>query len=135
MAIPSQTTTQTWSLICIGLIIPPIDEVRDEFNEDFVVSLGEYWYRKAKRSVKKWGKKRGRDQNDMDMLMVNEVVWTQQSSDPQAYATNVASVLQMSIGANLDAVNSLNREFDKKKVEIVSLKEALEQLKKQHESK
>ena len=53
MAIPSQTTTQTSSLISIGISIPPIDEVKDEFNEYFVVSLGEYRYNKAKRSVKK----------------------------------------------------------------------------------
>ena len=33
MAIPSQTTTKTSSLISTCLSIPPIDEVRDEFNE------------------------------------------------------------------------------------------------------
>ena len=66
MAIPSQTKTQNSSLISIGLSIPPIDEVRDEFNEDFVVSLGEYRYSKAEKSIVRRGKKRGRDQNDMD---------------------------------------------------------------------
>ena len=71
----------------------------------------------------------------MDMSMVNEVVWEQQSSDPQAYATDATSVLGAFIGDNLDVVNSLNREFDKQKVEIVSLKETLEQHKKQHEAK
>ena len=65
----------------------------------------------------------------------NEVVWTQQSSDPQAYATDATSVLGAFTGANLNVVNSLNREFDKQKAEIVSFKEALEQLKKQHEAK
>ena len=76
MAIPSQTTTQTSSLISIGISILPIDEVRDEFNEDFVVSLGEYRYIKVDISVVKRSKKRSRDQNDMDVSMVNEVVWT-----------------------------------------------------------
>ena len=76
MTIPSQTTTQTSSLISRGISIPPIDEVRDEFNEYFVVSLGEYRYSKDERSVVKWGKKRGIDQNDMDISMVNAVVWT-----------------------------------------------------------
>ena len=33
MPIPFETTTQTSSLISIGLSIPPIDEVRDDFNE------------------------------------------------------------------------------------------------------
>ena len=36
-------------------------------------------------------------------------------------------------GANFHAVNSLNRVFDKKKVEIIRLKEELEQVRKQHE--
>ena len=115
MAMPSQTTTQTSSLISTGISIPPIDEVRDDFDEDFVISLGEYQYSKAAKSVVKWGKKRGRDQNYMDMSMVNEFVWTQQSSDPQAYAIDAASILGAFIGANLDAVNNLKREFDKQK--------------------
>ena len=82
MAIPSQTTTQTSSLRSTGPSIPPIDEVRDEFNEEFVVSLGEYQYSKANKSMVRWGKKRGRDQNEMDMSMVNEFLWTPQLSDP-----------------------------------------------------
>ena len=122
MPIPCQTTTQTPSLISTGISIPPIDEVRDEFNEEFVVSLGEYRYSKAAKSVVRRGKKRGRDQNDMDMSMVNEVLWTQPLNDPQAYATDAASVLGDFTGANQDAVNSLSREFDKQKAEIVNLK-------------
>ena len=77
MAIPSHTTTQTSSLISTGINIPPIDEMRDEFNEDFVISLGEYRYSKADKSVLKRGKKRSRDQSDMDISCANEVVWTQ----------------------------------------------------------
>ena len=76
MTIPSHTTTQTSSLISTGINIPPIDEMRDEFNEDFVISVGEYHYRKADKSVVKRGKKRRRDQNDMEISIVNEVVWT-----------------------------------------------------------
>ena len=51
--------------------------MRDEFNEHFVISLGEYRYSKADRSVVKKGKKRNRDQRDLDMSATNEVVWTQ----------------------------------------------------------
>ena len=80
-----------------------------------MVSLGEYRYRKAAKSVVRWGKKRGRDHNDMDISMLNEVLWTTQSSDPQAYATYATSVLGSFTGANLDAVNSLSKEFDKQK--------------------
>ena len=58
--------------------------------------------------------------------MVNEVVCMKQSSDPQSYAIDVASVLGAFTGANLDALNNLNRYFDKQKAEIVSFKEALE---------
>ena len=96
-------------MISTGLSIPPIDEFRDEFNEDFVVSLGKYRYSKAEKSVVRWGKKRGRDQNAMDMSMVNEVLWTPQSSDPKSYATDAAFVFGSFAGANMDVVNSLNR--------------------------
>ena len=122
-------------MISTGLSIPPIDEVRDEFNEYFVVSLGEYRYSKAEKSLVRHGKKRGRDHNDIDMSMVNEFLWTPQSSDPKSYATDAASVLGAFIGVNMDVVNSLNKEFDKQKEEIINLKEALDQLKKQHEDK
>ena len=51
--------------------------MRDEFNEYFVISLGEYHYTKSNKSVVKRGKKRNRDQSDMDISFANEVVWTQ----------------------------------------------------------
>ena len=76
MTIPSHTITQTFSQILTGIILPPIDEMRDEFNEDFVISLGEYQYSKADRSVVKKGRKRNRDQSDVEMSVANEVVWT-----------------------------------------------------------
>ena len=49
-------------------------------------------------------------------------------------ASYAASILGDFTGANFDAVNTLNREFDKQKEEIVSLKEELEKLKRQHEN-
>ena len=58
MIIPSVTTTKTTSVISIGINIPPINEVREEFNEYFVVSLGEYQYSKTNRSVVRKGRKR-----------------------------------------------------------------------------
>ena len=82
MTIPSHTTTQTTSLISTGISIPHIDEMRDEFNEYFVVSLGEYQYIKVDRLVVKKGKKRNMDQSGMDMYVADEVVWTRKSSDP-----------------------------------------------------
>ena len=50
-------------------------------------------------------------------------------------ATDTACVLGDFTGASFDAVNTLNREFVKQKVEIVRLKEELEQVKKQHEDR
>ena len=48
-------------------------------------------------------------------------------------ATDAASVLEDFTGANFDTVNTLSREFDKQKVEIIILKEELEEVKRQHE--
>ena len=44
-------------------------------------------------------------------------------------STDAASILGAFTGANFDVVNTLNREFDKQKAEIVRLEEELEQLK------
>ena len=38
--------------------------------------MGEYRYSKADRSVVKKGKKRNKDQSDIDISITNEVVWT-----------------------------------------------------------
>ena len=56
--------------------------MKDEFNEYFVISLGEYWYSKADRSVVKKGKKKNKEQSDTDISVTNEVVWTPRSSHP-----------------------------------------------------
>ena len=56
MSMPSHTMIQTSSLISIGIDVPPIYEIRDEFNEEFVISLGEYHYSKVDKSVEKKGK-------------------------------------------------------------------------------
>ena len=61
MTFHSVTTSQNTSVIYTGISIPPINEVREEFNEDFVVSLGEYHYNKTDRSVVRKGRKRNRD--------------------------------------------------------------------------
>ena len=82
MPMPSHTMMQTSSLISTGIDAPSIDEIRDEFNEDIVISLGDYHYRKSDKLVVKRGKKRSRDQNVVDTFLSNEIVWNQQSSDP-----------------------------------------------------
>ena len=48
-------------------------------------------------------------------------------------ATGVASILGDFTGANFDGINTLNREFNKKKAYNIILKEKLEQVKRQHE--
>ena len=95
----------------------------------------EYHYRKPDKIVVKRGKKRNRDHSNVDPSLSNEIVWTQRSSDPQVDATDDAYVLGAFTGANFDAVNTLNREFDKQKVEIIRLKEELEQVKRQYEDR
>ena len=82
MPMPSHTMTQTFSLISTCIDEPSIDEIRDEFTEDIVISLGHYRYRKYDKSVVKRGKKRIRYQSDVDTSLSNEIVWTKKSGDP-----------------------------------------------------
>ena len=113
MPMPSHTMTQTSSLISTCIDAPPIDEIRDEFNEDIVISLGYYCYRKYDKSVVKRGKKRSKDESDADTYLSNEIVWTQQFGDPHVDATDAASILGAFTGANFDVLTTLNRQFDK----------------------
>ena len=53
MPMPSYTMIQTSSLISTGIDVPPIHEIRDEFNKEFVISLGEYRYRESDKLVVK----------------------------------------------------------------------------------
>ena len=77
MPIPSVTITQTSSLVSTGIDISSTDGVRDDFNEDIVISLGDYFYDKSNKAVVKRGKKRSKNQGDVDTSLSNQVVWTQ----------------------------------------------------------
>ena len=95
--------------------------------------MGEYRYSKVDKSVVKKWKKRSSDQSNVDPSLSNEILWTQLSGDPQVDATDAASILGAFTCANFDAINTLNKEFNKQNAEIVRLKEELEQVKRQHE--
>ena len=87
----------------------------DDFDEDNVVSLGDYFYSRSPKGVIRKGKKRSRDHDDVSGPVTNQIVWTQQSGDPQIDAVDSTTVLGASTGANLGAVLTLNKEFDKRK--------------------
>ena len=82
----------------------------------------------------KKGKKRGRDQSGMEVSISEQILWTQQSGDPQVDAIDTVAALGAFTGANIHAVSNLNREFDKRKEEITQLKEELEKSKREHEA-
>ena len=134
MTIPSPIITQTSSLVSPVISTYRSIHPRDEFDEEIVVSLGEYYYSKPDKSVIKKGKKRGRDQSGMEVSVSKQILWIQQSSDPQVDAVDTATALGAFTGANIHVVSNLNREFDRRKEEITQLKEELEKSKKEHES-
>ena len=112
---PFPIVTQTSSLVSTVAGNSSTTESRDEFKEDIVISLGDYHYSKSNKAVVNKGKKRIIDQGDMDTSLSNQIVWTQQSGDPQLDATDTAAALGAFIGANFHAVNTLNKEFDRRK--------------------
>ena len=67
------------------------------------------------------GKKRSMDHDDVSGLVTNQIVWTQQPSDPQIDVVDSATALGAFTGANLDAVLTLNKKFDKRKEEMKRL--------------
>ena len=73
---PSPTVTQTSTLVSkvVGTSLAIVLTV--EFNEDILISLGYYYYRKSDKAVVKKGKNRSRDQSGMDASITNQIVWT-----------------------------------------------------------
>jgi len=134
MTIPSPIITQTSSLVSTMISTSGSIDPRDEFDEEIVVSLGEYYYSKPDKSMIRKGKKRGRDQTGMEVSVFEQIIWTQQSGDPQVDAADTAAALGAFIGANIHAISNLNREFDRRKEEITQLKEELEKSKREHEA-
>ena len=53
----------------------------------------------------------------------NQIIWTQQSSDPQVYCIDTATALGAFTRENLDALTTLNKELDRKKEEVKKLEE------------
>ena len=79
--------------------------------------------------IKQWlekRKKRSRDQGGMDESVTNQIIWTQQSGDPQVDAVDTTAALGAFIAANAHAVNTLNVELDRRKEEISKLKEEMD---------
>ena len=82
LPMPFPIVTQTSSLVSMVARTSYTIESRDEFNEDIVISLGDYHYSKSNKVVVKKGKKRSRDEGDMDTSLSKQIVWTQQSGGP-----------------------------------------------------
>ena len=112
MHIPTPTITQTSSLVSIGAMTSSFTESVDEFEEDNVVPLGDHFYSRSSRALVRKGKKMSRDQGGFE---ANQIIWTQQSGDPQVVAIDTTTTLGAFTGENLDALTTLNKELDRKK--------------------
>ena len=76
LLMPFPILTHTSSLVSTVVGTSSATNSRDEFNEDIVISIGEYHYSKSNKAVVKKGKKRSRDQGDMDTSLSNQIIWT-----------------------------------------------------------
>ena len=103
-----------------------------EFEEDIRVPLGDYFYSMSSKAVAKKGMKRRIYQGGFEAHVTNQIIYTQQSGDPQVDAVDTAIDFGGFIGGNLDAVNTLNRELDIRKEEIRILEEELDRTKREH---
>ena len=76
------TVIHTSSLVSPVIGTSSCTKSKSEFDEDIVIYLGDYFYIKFDKAVVKNGKKRSKDQGGMEASLTNQIVWTQQSSDP-----------------------------------------------------
>ena len=80
-----------------------------DFEEDIIVPLGDYFYSNSSKVVVRKGRKRSKYQGGFKAPVTNQIIWTQHFGDPQIDAIHTATALGAFTGANIDAVNTLNR--------------------------
>ena len=85
MTMPSLIITQTSSLVSTVIYTSRFIDPRAQFDEDIVVSLGDYYYSKPDKVVIRKGKKRARDQSGMEVYVYKQIVWTQLSHPHPSY--------------------------------------------------
>ena len=71
MPIPTPTITQTSSLVSTGNATSSFTKSKDEFEEDNVVSLGDYFYSNSSKEMVRKGRKRSRDQDGLEASVTN----------------------------------------------------------------
>ena len=74
MLMPPPTITQTSSLVSTMIGTSSVTESRAKFDEDIVISLGDYLYNKSNKALVIKGKKGSRDQGGMDASATNQII-------------------------------------------------------------
>ena len=74
MPMPPSTITQTSSLVSTVSGTSSFTQSVDEFDEDNVVPLGDYFYSKSSKEVVRKGKNRSRNHGDLSALVTNQII-------------------------------------------------------------
>ena len=134
MSMPPLTITQTYSLVSTVSGTSSSTHLVSDFDANNVVSLGDSFYIRSSKEMRRKGKKRSRDHDDVLGPVTNQIVWTQQFGDSHIDALDSATTFGAFTSANLDAMVTLNKEFDKRKEEMKNLEEELDEVKREHKT-
>ena len=74
MHMPRPTVTHISSLVSIVIGTSSFTQSKAEFDEDIVISLGDYFYSKSDKAVVRKGKNKSRDQGGMDASVTNQII-------------------------------------------------------------
>ena len=92
--------------------ISTTDEMVD-FGEDAMVSLGQYFWSRREKVVKK-GSKRSRARTFKQGSVPNQIIWKRDSSDTKQESLDTIAAMGSFVGANFDSVSQLNKELEEK---------------------
>ena len=77
MPIPTPTIAQTYSLVSSENVTSSFTESLDEFEEDNVVPLGDYFYSKSSKAVVRKERKISRDHGGLETPVTHHIIWSQ----------------------------------------------------------
>ena len=84
------------------------------FGEDAVVSLGKYFWRRKYKVVFKKVAKRTRERIEKMVPTVRQTIQKRDPSDTKQGSLGTTAPMGAFVGANLDSVSQLNKEFKDK---------------------
>ena len=111
---------ETDSLVTIQHEMNSSSEMKADFGEDAVVSMGKYYWSKKDKAVVKRGAKKARQGSRKHVPALGQVIWKEDTSDLPQGAVDAVAAMGVFAGANFNLVSQLSLALGEKEKELQS---------------